>query len=390
MRRGRIIFHIDMNCFFAAVEMTYDERLRGKPVAVAGNPEERRGIIMTSSYEARAFGVKTTMPIWQAKKLCPSLIVVKPNRDRYRAASKALFDLLMTYTPLVQKVSIDEGYIDVTSYYGKIHPLDLAKKIQNHIAEELKLPCSIGIAPNKFLAKMASDMKKPNGITVLRKRDIKEKLWPLPIGEMHGIGRRTVDKWKKLGIETIGHLANADEALIREKFGDHGVALRERANGIDHRPVDPHAHEKFKSIGQSTTLRMDTRNEHVIWQTFETLVEKVERRLKRKDIFAFGVQIMVRYHNWKLVTRSKKMTNPFQAKEDLMEIVRELFIEEWNGEPVRLLGVTTYDFIERQYAFKQLDLFSYQEEQKRVELEQVVKKLQKKFGDEVIDWKKQK
>lgn len=387
MGRGRVIFHIDMNCFFAAVEMAYDESLRGKPIAVAGNPEERRGIIMTSSYEARAYGVKTTMPVWQAKKLCPHLTIVKPNRDRYRAASEALFNLLYTYTPFVQKVSIDEGYLDVTSYLGNIHPVTLAKKIQSHIAAELKLPCSIGIAPNKFLAKMASDMKKPNGITVLRKREIEKRLWPLPIEKMHGIGRRTVDKWKRIGIETIGDLARADEALIREKFGERGVQLRQYANGIDDRPVDPDAHKKFKSIGQSTTLKTDTRSEPIIWKTFDELAKKIERRLKKKDIFAYGVQITIRYANWKLKTRSKKVENPLQSKEELIEVAKQLFLNEWNGEAIRLLGITTYDFVERRYAYKQLDLFSYKDEQQRVELERVVEHLQNKFGEAIIRWK---
>lgn len=390
MSQVRLIFHIDMNCFFAAVEMAYDEGLRGKPLAVAGNPEERRGIIVTSSYEARAKGVKTTMPVWQAKKLCPNLIVVRPNKDRYRAASEALFQLLTSYTPLVQQVSIDEGYLDLTSYLHNIHPILLAKQIQEKIAKELKLPCSIGIAPNKFLAKMASDMKKPNGITVIRKRDVKEKLWLLPIDEMHGIGRRTVDKWRKMDIKTIGDLAMMDEQVIRERFGDRGVQLQKRAKGDDDRPVDPDAYNEFKSIGQSTTLRMDTRNEKLIQETLHRLASRVEERLKRKDVFAGGVQLTVRYYNWKMITRSQKLVNPTQNRTELLEMAKGLFNQAWNKEAVRLLGISTYDLVERQYAYKQLDLFSYKEEQKRENLEQAVKQLQKKYGEETFGWQEKK
>ncbi|GAE33497.1 DNA polymerase IV [Halalkalibacter akibai JCM 9157] len=189
MSHVRVIFHLDMNSFFASVEIAHNPTLKGKPVAIAGNPEERRGIIITSSYEARAKGVKTTMPLWQAKKLCPNLIVLKPNGDRYREASNALFSILFSYTPLVQQVSIDEGYLDVTSYLKEIHPVKLAEAIQERISSELNLPCSIGIAPNKFLAKMASDMKKPNGITILRKRDIDKLLWPLLFKKCMELGK---------------------------------------------------------------------------------------------------------------------------------------------------------------------------------------------------------
>src|SRR5574342_715287 len=183
-KNGRVIFHVDMNSFYASVEMAYDPTLKGKPLAIAGNPEERRGIIVTCSYEARKFGVRTTMPLWEAKKLCPNLIIKKPNFERYRSASAAMFDLLRQYTELVEPVSIDEGYMDITDCSDLGSPPQIAESIQKRILEQLDLPCSIGIAPNKFLAKTASDMKKPMGITVLRKRDIPRILWPLEAGEM--------------------------------------------------------------------------------------------------------------------------------------------------------------------------------------------------------------
>jgi DNA polymerase-4 len=169
-KNGRVILHVDMNSFFASVEMAYDASLKGKPIAVAGNPEERKGIIVTCSYEARKFGVKTTMAVWEAKKLCPKLIILRPNFERYREASGAMFDILRQYSELVEPVSIDEGYIDITESYELGTPLEIATKIQKQLLNQLDLPCSIGIAPNKFLAKMASDMKKPMGITIMRKK----------------------------------------------------------------------------------------------------------------------------------------------------------------------------------------------------------------------------
>lgn len=170
-KKGRVILHVDMNSFYASVEMAYDPSLKGKPLAIAGNVEERRGIIVTCSYEARNFGVKTTMPLWEAKKLCPQLIVRKPNFDRYRTASINMFEVLSQYSEIVEPVSIDEGYMDITESFELGSPIYIAESIQKQVFEQLCLPCSIGIAPNKFLAKMASNMKKPMGITILRKRD---------------------------------------------------------------------------------------------------------------------------------------------------------------------------------------------------------------------------
>ncbi|WP_088102420.1 DNA polymerase IV [Halalkalibacter urbisdiaboli] len=380
MAKGRVIFHIDMNSFYASVEMSYNPELKGKPIAIAGNVEERRGIIVTSSYEARANGVKTAMPIWQAKKLCPHLLILPPNFERYRAASRALFALLQSYTPLVQPVSIDEGYLDVTSYLKEVHPVTLALEIQRRVLEELNLSCSIGIAPNKFLAKMASDMQKPNGLTILRKRDVKSKLWPLPIGEMHGIGKRTVDKWKNYGYHTIGDLAKGNIATIEKRFGVNGVRLHERANGIDQSEVNPDAIYEFKSIGNSTTLREDTKNEKKILATFQQLAKSVSQRLRKKKVCANGVQITIKYHDWKTVTRSQKTLNPLQYDEDLFKVALELWKKSWNGEAIRLVGISTYDLIEQQHAYKQLDLFSYKEDEKNETLLKTIEDIHLRFG----------
>src|SRR5690625_1662495 len=210
-KKARIIFHIDMNCFYASVELAHDQSLKGKPVAIAGNPEERRGIIVTSSYEARAKGVRTTMPLWQAKKLCPELIVMRPNFERYRKASQKIFRMLAKITPFIEPVSIDEGYLDITECEHIGTPLEIAHQAQQMILQTLDLPCSIGIGPNKFLAKMASDMKKPLGITVLRRRDLSQTLWPLPVIEMFGIGEKTAEKLNTIDIHTNSDLAKADE-----------------------------------------------------------------------------------------------------------------------------------------------------------------------------------
>lgn len=384
LNKRRIIFHIDMNCFYASVEMAYDPKLKGKPLAIAGNPYERKGIIVTSSYEARSKGVKTTMPLWQAKKLCPELLVLPPNFDRYRSASKEIFTILSDITPLVQPVSIDEGYMDVTDFKKDVHPIQLAKDLQQTIIDQLDLPCSIGIAPNKFLAKMASDMKKPLGITVLRKRDLSVKLWPMDIEKMYGVGEKTAEKLRKMGIHTIGELAQFDEYTLRQFLGINGERLKDRALGNDQRVVDPDAVYEFKSIGSSQTLPQDTTNESEIQQLMLKLTDNVERRLKRKNAAGLTVQLMIRYHDHKTITRSKKTSTYLYTKEDILRVAKDLWNEHWNSEPVRLLGITVQDVKEKQDIAEQLDLFTYQDRLEKEHLYDAIQTLSDKYGKDTF------
>lgn len=383
MSKRRVIFHIDMNSFYASVEAAHDPTLKGKPLAIAGRTEERRGIIVTCSYEARKYGVKTTMPVWQGMKLCPNLIIRPPDFTKYKAASQAIFQLLREYTSLVEPVSIDEGYLDVTNYINK-NPIRLAETIQQRILRELKLPCSIGIAPNKFLAKMASDMKKPLGITILRKRDIQKILWPMPVIEMHGVGKKTAEKLAKLNIKTIGDLARSNRDILKAVLGIHGARLFDRANGMDDRPVDPEAITEFKSIGNSTTLPADTVNIDKIQKVFQNLSEEVSARMMRKNVFARNIQITIRYSNRKTITRSKQLINPIQSSIEIYKMAIELFHKYWNKQPIRLVGVTSMDLIEQQFAYKQLDLFSFEKDQKEWKVEQIIDELQQKYGEDTI------
>ncbi|WP_249871934.1 DNA polymerase IV [Oceanobacillus saliphilus] len=380
MRKGRVIFHIDMNCFYASVEMAYNPELKGKPLAIAGNPEERKGIIVTSSYEARAKGVKTTMPIWQAKKRCPELIIMKPNFNRYRQASKEIFKILSEITPYVQPVSIDEGYMDITDTENLGTPLEIAYNLQQKILNELDIPCSIGIAPNKFLAKMASDMKKPLGITVLRKREIAKILWPLPVDEMYGVGEKTAQKLHTINIETIGDLAKKDVYELKQLLGINGERLKNRANGDDTRPVDPDAIYEFKSIGSSQTLPRDTTDWDALIRLMRQLGESVERRMKRKDAAGRSVQITIRYHDRKTVTRSKKLQNYIDDKSEILLIATELLQKHWNGDPIRLLGITVQDMEEKRNLGQQLDIFTFENESKKEKLYSAIDSLSQKYG----------
>lgn len=383
-RKGRVILHVDMNSFFASVEAAYDPSLKGKPLAVAGNEKERKGIIVTCSYEARKYGIKTTMPLWEAKKLCPQLIVRKPDHEKYRRVSEAMFHELRQFSELVEPVSIDEGYIDVTDCEGWGSPVDLAADIQRRLLDQLDLPCSIGIAPSKFLAKMASDMKKPMGITVLRKRDIQHRIWPLPIIEMHGIGEKTAERLQQLGIFTIGELARFPDLQIKAALGIRGQKLRERANGIDARPVDPMAADDYKSAGQSLTLPRDVSNQTELLAILKNLAEGTSVRLRRRGYVTSNISVMIRYKNRKTITRSKKLSNPIVDPEHIFEAAKHLFLAHWDGNPVRLLGVTGQDLIAEESAVLQLDLFTFQQEAKKEPLYAAIEQIQGKYGKAAV------
>ncbi|MCY8024176.1 DNA polymerase IV [Bacillus sonorensis] len=373
-----------MNSFYASVETAYDPSLSGKPLAIAGNAKERKGIVVTCSYEARARGVKPPMPLWEAKRLCPELIVKPPNFDRYRSSSREMFQVLREYTDLVEPVSIDEGYMDLTDTPYREKAYKTALEIQERLQKELLLPSSIGIAPNKFLAKMASDMKKPLGITILRKREVPDVLWPLDIAEMYGIGQKTAEKLRTLNIEKIADLARADEVALKQLLGINGPRLKRRANGIDFGEVNPDRIYEFKSVGNSSTLPHDSTDEKELNRLFDKLSASVSNRLKRKEVMASKLFIMIRYADWTNMTRSKTLQNPTDQADEIAEEAKALFKQHWQGDAVRLLGVTGTGLVKRTEAFKQLDLFSFEEDAKDEPIQKLVEELNEKFGTAMI------
>ncbi|NNU84554.1 DNA polymerase IV [Geobacillus sp. BMUD] len=383
--RGRIIFHVDCNSFFASCEIARDPSLREKPVVVAGDPKERKGIVLAANYVAKQqFGIYTTMPLWEAKKRCPALVVRPPDFTFYREVSRRMFQWLERFSPVLERASIDEGYLDMTGRTPTVHPPALARHIQQELLERLSIPVSIGIAPNKFLAKMASEMKKPLGISVLRKRDVPTTLWPLPVEQMHGVGDKTAEKLYTLGLYTIGDVAKADRALLEQVLGVYGPRLQERANGIDPRPVDPAAGEKRKSIGHSTTLPYDIEEEQKLLAVLRQLAESVGARMNEKRVVSRTVQLTIRYHDFHTITRSQTEAEPLQKAEDLFSVAARLLKKHWDGRPVRLLGVAALHVFDRAGAVKQLDLFHYEEDAKMETLWKTVEQLRERFGDRAL------
>ncbi|MCS7460136.1 DNA polymerase IV [Paenibacillus doosanensis] len=382
---GRVILHIDMNAFYCSVhEAVEPELYKGKPTAVAGSVELRKGIIVTCSYAARGRGVKTGMLVGQAQKLCPELIIIRPDFDLYRQFSRRFMKIAYDYSPLVQAMSIDECYVDITGSKQFGTPLEIAELIQRRIADELLLPCSIGVAPNKLLAKMASDMKKPRGISVLRKRDVPRLLWDRPCAYLYGIGGKTSDKLKRLNIHTLGQLAHASDKLLEEHFGIMGAHLKRAANGDDSSPVEPEQ-DQSKSIGHTTTLPTNYTETADIHRVFLNLADQVGRRLRRQHLMTQTVQITIRDPDMKTITRASKLNAPTENREDIYHMACKLFEDHWPaGKPVRLLGITLQSLLDKKDAPIQLDLFDYQKQPAKEKLNRAMDALRDKFGEHAV------
>ncbi|RUT27928.1 DNA polymerase IV [Paenibacillus zeisoli] len=383
--KGRVIFHIDMNAFYCSVhEAEEPHKYKNKPTAVAGSVELRKGVIVTCSYAARQLGISTGMLVSQALKICPDLIVIAPNFHLYRQYSKAFMNIAYGYTPLLQAVSIDECYLDITGSKQFGTPLEIAKEIQERIMTELGLPCSIGIAPNKLLAKMGSDMKKPNGITVVRIRDVPKLLWDRPCGEMYGIGRKTAEKLQKMGIYTLGQLAGTDERVLSERFGVMGLWMKQAAYGLDDSPVKEEQ-GKNKSVGHTTTLPRDISSMEDVSRVMLNLADQVARRLRRQQMMAQTIQITIRTPDMKTITRSQTLDRVTENMDDIYREACKLYRRHWKEDrPVRLLGITLQNLVPKEESALQLDLFDYEKQPKKEQLTKAMDMLRDKFGENAV------
>lgn len=381
-----VIFHIDMNAFYASVEEVMRPELKGKPFAVGNNRSNfNKGVILTASYEARKYGVRSAMPIFQAKNLCPELIIVSPQMKKYEIYSRRFMNLLKEYTARFEQASIDECYLDMSHIYPKRHPVKVAQEIQQRIYREIGLPCSIGIASNRFLAKMASDFKKPMGITVLRRRDVPKKIWPLKIGAMHGIGRKTAPKLEEVGIKTIGDLVKPEHQSAAQRIlGNQYQKFIQHAYGYGSHQIDVHAHETYKSIGNSNTFSVPIIDEQTAFLKLDELIKKVVSRLQNHHYVARTFTVQIRYINFKTYSKSTTIDNFIGDYDRIQPIIRELFDELWNGEAIRLLGVTASQLEEPEKIQKEINLFNYQEVLVEEPLIKTIHQIKRKFGESAI------
>jgi DNA polymerase-4 len=384
----KVIFLVDMNAFFISCEMSRNPVLRGKPAAVAGDPTNRTGIILAASYEARSFGVRTTMLLHDALRLCPGLILVPPDHALYEQKSREVMAMLSHYTPVLEQNSIDEAWLDMTGCEGLFgQPAESARQIMREVETRLGLWCSIGISENKFLAKMASEMKKPHGITELWPQDVPVRLWPLPTAAMYGIGPKTAEKLTNLGIKTIGDLAGMDESFLVRLLGKGGIDLLLHARGIDPDPVLSNVGDSMKSIGRSTTLSEDIVDLDKARLVLLTLADEIGRSARKHSKKGHTVQITLKYSDFKVITRQAAIPATY-ATQDIYNAGCRLLEQYWKAsQPVRLIGIGLSGFMEAD-SKRQVSIFdqpgSVPKNERNVLVDQAMDKIRDRLGENSI------
>ena len=373
----RIIMHIDMNAFFASVEQQNNPELRGKPIAVIGSA--KRTIITTSSYEARAFGVRTGMNTWQAKQKCPDIIFVIGDNRKYTWTSSQIIKLMMQFTPLVEVFSIDEAFFDVTGSMGLFGSAErIAHLMKAEIKHHFGITCSIGIAPNKLLAKLASDMQKPDGLTIIRPEEVVRVLDRVPVKDLCGIGSKTERQLSLYGIRTCGDLGRFPANILRKRFGIVGDQLHRMGQGIDDSPVIPAEDaDEVKSVGHSMTLERDIEDRKEILKFLLQLSEMVGRRARRYNVWGKTITLSIRYADFDTwVGKQETLKHYINQSEDLYRAAVGILDTLVLMQPVRLLGVRLSSL---RYESNQLPLF--EDERKKLFLANAMDEVNDKFGD---------
>ena len=337
----RTILHSDLNNFYASVECLYDPSIRNKPVAVVGDVEKRHGIVLAKNYTAKAYGVKTGEPVWEARQSCPELVLVPPSYDRYLNFSKTAREIYSEYTDRVENFGLDECWLDVSESIGLFGGGgQIADMIRERIKKELGITVSVGVSFNKIFAKLGSDMKKPDATTIITQDNYKNKVWPLPAEELLYVGRATKRKLRSDGITTIGELAKADPRLLKREFGVNGVMLWRFANGMDSTPVSEIWSEpSIKSIGNSTTLPYDVTEEGDVRITLYVLCESIAERLRDNNFLCKTVQIGIRDKNLYSYERQGKLSFETNSAEELFKTAFALYSQNKPAYPIRSLSV---------------------------------------------------
>jgi DNA polymerase IV len=374
----RRIAHVDMDAFFAAIEQRDDPALRGKPVIVGGDPASR-GVVAAASYEVRKYGVRSAMSSSEARRRCPHAIFVRPDGRKYRQVSRHVMAILGTYTPLVEQVSVDEAFLDLTGSERLFGPAEeIARTIRQRIREELSLTASVGIAPNKFLAKLASEHGKPDGLVVIPDGGVEDFLRDLPIVALWGVGEATAQRLIRLGIETVGQLAATPKEQLQRTFGEVGGALSELAQGHDDRPVQTGGERK--SCSAETTFARDISDVTELRRTLLALSEDTGRRLRAEGLQARTVTLKLRYSDFRTLTRRVTLEQPTNADKTIYETVRGLLTEALlRGKQVRLLGVAASGFT----SSSQLRLFD-EAAPGRHPVDEALDTIRRRFGSDII------
>ena len=383
----RIILHCDLNNFFASVSLLLNPTLYDMPVAVCGSEEERHGIVLAKNEIAKKYGVKTAETIWQAKAKCPQLVTLPPDRDKYKEYSKKARKIYERYTDLIEPFGIDECWLDVTgSTFLFGNGEEIAQRIRKEIKEELSITVSIGVSFNKIFAKLGSDMKKPDAITVISRENFKEKVWKLPAEDLLFVGKSTAKRFKENGVFTIGDITECDDAMLERIFGKNGKLLKAYAKGEDNSPVLPPDENSIpKSIGRSVTLNHDIKTREEVKKVFLSLAEDISSNLRKKGLYAFGVQVHTRTCSLKIKETAESFSPGINSAVLIAKRGMKIFDENyiWN-EPLRSVGIRVIGIKGENTAVQQ-DFWGISEnERKEEEIENSIQTVRDKFGNDSI------
>jgi len=374
----RTILHVDLDAFFAAVEQRDRPELRGKPVIIGGSPDQR-GVVSTCSYEARKFGVHSAMPLRTAGRLCPQGIFLPVDGRKYQTASREVMAILRRFTPQVQPVSIDEAFLDVTASRALFGDGEaIAKLIKEAVHAEVGLTISVGVATTKLVAKVASDLRKPDGLVLVPPGEEAAFLAPLAISRLWGVGEKTAAALAEFGVRTIGDLAALPPAAIERRFGKHGASLVERAHGIDPDPVA--GGEAAKSIGHEHTFDIDTSDRDVIERALLGMADGVAGRLRSMGWKAVTITLKLRDSSFATITRQVSLKEPADLTEEIYAAARVLLRKELHGQRIRLVGVTASNFRERE----QLGMFAETGDPRRHKAAEALDAIRRKYGDRSV------
>ena len=387
-QKDRVILHCDMNGFYASVELLDRPDLDGKPVAVCGDPESRHGIILAKNELAKRAGVVTAETIWQAKKKCPDLELVRPHRQKYTHYSKLINQIYLRYTDLVEPFSIDESWLDVTASQNLFGSgKQIADEIRRTVREETGLTLSAGVSWNKIFAKLGSDYKKPDATTEISRENYRDIVWPLPARDMIFVGKSTSDKLLKSGIKTIGDMARSDPKLLTSLLGKQGQMLWNYANGYDNAPVARYGEsEPVKSVGNGITFRRNLMCEDEIITAVTGLSDTVASRLRHHKLKAFGVKVDIKDPSFTTISRQKQLFVPTNLASELAQASMELIHESWRpGAPIRMLTITGINLcdetVEEQISLFAGDNRSHQQGEK---IERTMDDIRSRFGSTAI------
>lgn len=377
----KIILHIDMDAFFISVEQRDNPSLRGKPAAVCGSLS--RSVVTSATYEARPYGIRAGMSTQEAKRRCPQLILVEGNHSKYTETAARIFSVLKEYTPLVEVASIDEAYLDITQSLLLFQsPLHIATSIKDQIRESEQLTCSIGIAPNKLLAKLGSRLKKPDGLVVIRKEEMEEILRDLPVSKLNGIGPKLAEALNSMGIFTCGQLGKFPVSVLAKRFGVIGERLHEMGLGLDDSPVVPFDEEEdAKSISHSVTLEEDISDPNILRKVLLQLSEKVSKRMRREGFYGRRIAITVRYSDFFTFSKQKTLSKWMNSGNEIFKLASEIFESIPHPKPIRLLGVGV-SLLKKEWC--QLDFF--EESGKKDSLLKAMDRVNERFGDWTLTW----